>query len=103
MVSDSKFHQSLNGLDENPLRRAWRGNKEGTIELASVPKFDSPYDEREWIKVCHYSRNFEANDLPSIHRLIWPLPSATGASSALVRVSLAISRFATRFSLIIIG
>lgn len=53
MVSDSKFHQSLNGLDENPLRRAWRGNKEGTIELASVPKFDSPYDEREWIKVCH--------------------------------------------------
>ncbi|KAI4526301.1 arad-like aldolase/epimerase [Schizophyllum commune Tattone D] len=50
MVSDSKFHQSLNGLDENPLRRAWRGNKEGTIELASVPKFESPYDEREWIK-----------------------------------------------------
>ena len=63
MVSDSKFHQSLNGLDENPLRRAWRGNKEGTIELASVPKFDSPYDEREWIKVCHYSRDFEAKKL----------------------------------------
>ncbi|KAE9389289.1 arad-like aldolase/epimerase [Gymnopus androsaceus JB14] len=25
--------QSFEGLDKNPLRRAWRGNKEGTIEL----------------------------------------------------------------------
>ncbi|TRM66389.1 class II aldolase/adducin N-terminal [Schizophyllum amplum] len=50
MVSDTKFQQSLDGLNDDPLRRAWRGNKQGTIELASVPRFDNPYDEREWIK-----------------------------------------------------
>ncbi len=62
-------HQSIDNLAENPLRRTWRGNKEGmhcirylsahltylsddvgTIELESVPKFESPYEEREWIK-----------------------------------------------------
>lgn len=45
------FHQSLDNLEDNPLRRTWRGNVEGTIDLGSVPKFDNPYDEREWIKV----------------------------------------------------
>ncbi|KAE9390640.1 arad-like aldolase/epimerase [Gymnopus androsaceus JB14] len=44
------FHQSLEGLDENPLRRTWRGNKQGTIELSTVPQFDNPYEEREWVK-----------------------------------------------------
>ncbi|KAK0435194.1 arad-like aldolase/epimerase [Armillaria borealis] len=44
------FHQSLEGLADNPLRRTWRGNKQGTIELGAVPTFDNPYEEREWIK-----------------------------------------------------
>ncbi|KAJ4466039.1 class II aldolase/adducin N-terminal [Lentinula lateritia] len=47
---NGKYHQSLDGLAENPLRRTWRGNEQGTIELSSVPKFDDPYQEREWIK-----------------------------------------------------
>ncbi|KAJ3800405.1 class II aldolase/adducin N-terminal [Lentinula aff. detonsa] len=42
--------QRLEALDNDPLRRAWRGNKEGTIELKTVPSFDSPYKEREWIR-----------------------------------------------------
>ncbi|KAJ3888664.1 class II aldolase/adducin N-terminal [Lentinula edodes] len=45
---NGKYHQSLDGLAENPLRRTWRAT--GTIELSSVPKFDDPYQEREWIK-----------------------------------------------------
>lgn len=45
------FHQSVDKLEENPLRRTWRGNAEGTIDLGTVPKFENPYDEREWIKV----------------------------------------------------
>ncbi|KAF5374972.1 hypothetical protein D9758_000234 [Tetrapyrgos nigripes] len=49
-MNGTTYHQTLNGLAENPLRRTWRGNKQGTIELATVPKFDSPYEEREWIK-----------------------------------------------------
>ncbi|KAJ3736449.1 class II aldolase/adducin N-terminal [Lentinula guzmanii] len=42
--------QRLEALDNDPLRRAWRGNKEGTIELKTVPSFDSPFEEREWIR-----------------------------------------------------
>jgi hypothetical protein len=38
-------------LAENPLDRVWRGNKEGTVSMAGVPKFTNKYDEREWIKV----------------------------------------------------
>ncbi|KAG7448614.1 arad-like aldolase/epimerase [Guyanagaster necrorhizus] len=49
-TSNGAFHQSLDGLEENPLRRTWRGNKQGTIELGTVPTFDNPYEEREWIK-----------------------------------------------------
>ncbi|KAK0459010.1 arad-like aldolase/epimerase [Desarmillaria tabescens] len=48
--SNSVFRQSLDGLADNPLRRTWRGNKQGTIELGTVPTFDNPYEEREWIK-----------------------------------------------------
>ncbi|KIY45793.1 arad-like aldolase/epimerase [Fistulina hepatica ATCC 64428] len=48
--ASSQFHQSLEGLAENPLRRTWRGTEQGTIELETVPRFDNPYDEREWIK-----------------------------------------------------
>ncbi|ETW79780.1 hypothetical protein HETIRDRAFT_49391 [Heterobasidion irregulare TC 32-1] len=46
----SKGHQSLSNLDENPLRRAWRGDKEERVQWSSVPKFESPYEEREWVK-----------------------------------------------------
>lgn len=57
-VDANGFHQSLDKLEENPLRRTWRGNAEGTIDLGTIPKFDNPYDEREWIKVriglCHH-------------------------------------------------
>jgi len=42
--------QRLETLDKDPLRRAWRGNKQGTIQLKDIPSFDSPYEEREWIK-----------------------------------------------------
>ena len=48
----AKGHQSLSNLDENPLRRAWRGDKEEKVQWSSVPKFESPYEEREWVKVC---------------------------------------------------
>jgi len=34
-----------------PLDRTWRGDKAGKVVLNGIPKFDSPYDEREWIKV----------------------------------------------------
>ncbi|KAJ3757509.1 class II aldolase/adducin N-terminal [Lentinula raphanica] len=47
---NGKYHQTLDGLAENPLRRTWRGDKQGKIELGTVPKFDNPYEEREWIK-----------------------------------------------------
>ncbi|KAJ3999541.1 class II aldolase/adducin N-terminal [Lentinula boryana] len=47
---NGKVSQRLEALDNDPLRRAWRGNKEGTIELKTVPSFNSPYEEREWIK-----------------------------------------------------
>ena len=43
-------------LAENPLHRLWRGNKEGTVTMAGVPKFENKYDEREWIKVTCFSR-----------------------------------------------
>ncbi|KAK0203781.1 arad-like aldolase/epimerase [Desarmillaria ectypa] len=49
-TTNGVFHQSLDGLADNPLRRTWRGNKQGTIELGTVPTFDNPYEEREWIK-----------------------------------------------------
>jgi len=39
-----------------PLNNLWRGNKEGTVRLGGIPKFDDPYDEREWIKVSDFSR-----------------------------------------------
>ncbi|KAF9075910.1 class II aldolase/adducin N-terminal [Rhodocollybia butyracea] len=44
------LQQRLQVLDKDPSRRAWRGNKQGTIEHESVPVFKSPYEEREWIK-----------------------------------------------------
>ncbi|KAJ7280291.1 arad-like aldolase/epimerase [Mycena rebaudengoi] len=37
-------------LDEHPFNRIWRGNKEGTVTVAGVPKFTDKYEEREWIK-----------------------------------------------------
>ncbi|THH12504.1 hypothetical protein EW146_g7629 [Bondarzewia mesenterica] len=43
--------QTLNGLDDNPLCRTWRGDKEGKVRLAVVPEFEDPYEEREWIKL----------------------------------------------------
>ncbi|WVW84365.1 hypothetical protein I302_106399 [Kwoniella bestiolae CBS 10118] len=37
-------------LAKNPFERVWRGNREGTIRMGGVPKFDDPYEERKWIK-----------------------------------------------------
>ncbi|KAH8814710.1 arad-like aldolase/epimerase [Flagelloscypha sp. PMI_526] len=42
--------QSVSKLDENPFRRTWRGNKQGTVQLKAVPTFTNPYEEREWVK-----------------------------------------------------
>jgi hypothetical protein len=36
---------------EHPFNKVWRGDKQGTVRLESIPKFDDPYAEREWIKV----------------------------------------------------
>jgi hypothetical protein len=41
-------------LDEHPFNRIWRGNKEGTVTVAGVPKFTDKYEEREWIKASVY-------------------------------------------------
>jgi ribulose-5-phosphate 4-epimerase/fuculose-1-phosphate aldolase len=48
--SSNSHHPSADGLAENPLRRTWRGDKEGKIELAVIPKFQDKYAEREWVK-----------------------------------------------------
>ncbi|KAJ7680884.1 arad-like aldolase/epimerase [Mycena polygramma] len=37
-------------LEEDRLERTYRGDKQGTIKLAGVPKFSNPYEERDWIK-----------------------------------------------------
>lgn len=37
-------------LASNPLNRVWRGDREGKIGFDGVPKFDNPYEEREWVK-----------------------------------------------------
>jgi hypothetical protein len=36
---------------DHPFNKIWRGNKQGTIRLDGIPKFDDPYAEREWVKV----------------------------------------------------
>jgi hypothetical protein len=34
------------------FNKAWRGSEDGTsVRLDSIPKFEDPYEEREWIKV----------------------------------------------------
>ncbi|KAI5474761.1 arad-like aldolase/epimerase [Pseudohyphozyma bogoriensis] len=52
---EKPFHQSLEGLSDNPLDRTWRGNAEGTIDLLQkAPRFSDDMDgklaERKWIK-----------------------------------------------------
>ncbi|KAJ3764143.1 class II aldolase/adducin N-terminal [Lentinula raphanica] len=43
--------QGLENLDKDPMRRAWRGNKEGELyRLKVLPSFENPYEERDWIK-----------------------------------------------------
>ncbi|GAA6041684.1 hypothetical protein JCM8097_003083 [Rhodosporidiobolus ruineniae] len=45
------FKQSTEGLDENPLSRTWRGNKEGTLRLNTIPDFKGDlYAKRQWVK-----------------------------------------------------
>lgn len=51
-LSSSKNNTHPTGLQENRVERLYRGNKQGTIKLQGVPKFDNPYDHREWIKAC---------------------------------------------------
>jgi hypothetical protein len=44
--------QQVENLEENPLERTWRGDKEGKIRLQGVPDFKGDkYTEREWVKV----------------------------------------------------
>ena len=34
------------------FNRLWRGDKQGTVRyLDSIPNFENPYEEREWVKV----------------------------------------------------
>ncbi|KAI5474777.1 hypothetical protein MNV49_002488 [Pseudohyphozyma bogoriensis] len=52
---EATFHQSLDGLDDKPVDRIWRGNKAGTIGLSQkMPVFgedmDSLLKKRQWIK-----------------------------------------------------
>lgn len=49
-TTNGHSHQSLDGLADNPLRRTWRGDKEGKIQLEPVPTFHDKYAEREWVK-----------------------------------------------------
>ncbi|KAK4704378.1 hypothetical protein P7C70_g1836, partial [Phenoliferia sp. Uapishka_3] len=45
------FHQTTESLAKNPLERTWRGNKEGTLRLKSVPDFgEDLLAKRQWIK-----------------------------------------------------
>lgn len=37
-------------LDKNPFNRVWRGDKNGSIRMTGVPKFDDKYEERQWLK-----------------------------------------------------
>ncbi|TFL02986.1 class II aldolase/adducin N-terminal [Pterulicium gracile] len=48
--SEQTPRHDTNSLSKNPLRRTWRGNVEGTVELAVIPKFQDRYAEREWVK-----------------------------------------------------
>jgi hypothetical protein len=41
---------------DHPFNKIWRGNKQGTVRLDGIPKFDDPYAEREWVKVSVLSR-----------------------------------------------
>jgi hypothetical protein len=43
-------------LADDPLRRIWRGDKEGKVSLTGCPKFDNLYEEREWTKVYNISQ-----------------------------------------------
>jgi hypothetical protein len=66
-------HQSTHKRDlaQNPLQRVWRGNKEGTVTMAGVPRFDNSYDEREWIKVndsfVPYNERLTQRHCPGAH------------------------------------
>ncbi|GAA5971378.1 hypothetical protein JCM11641_008329 [Rhodosporidiobolus odoratus] len=45
------FKQSVDGLSSDPLARTWRGNKEGTIQLHTVPDFGGDLSaKRQWVK-----------------------------------------------------
>ena len=50
----TKSGQNVKNLKKDPIDRTWRGNKAGTITMDQrIPKFEDPYEEREWIKVCN--------------------------------------------------
>ena len=52
----TKSGQNVKNLKKDPIDRTWRGNKAGTITMDQrIPKFEDPYEEREWIKVCSAS------------------------------------------------
>ncbi|GAA5903402.1 hypothetical protein JCM6882_006538 [Rhodosporidiobolus microsporus] len=45
------FKQSLEGLSSNPIDRIWRGNKEGSIKLQTIPDFgEDLLAKRQWVK-----------------------------------------------------
>jgi len=51
-AEEAAYHQSVDKLQKNPLERTWRGNKEGTLKLESVPDFgENLLAKRQWIKV----------------------------------------------------
>ncbi|KAI4523240.1 arad-like aldolase/epimerase [Schizophyllum commune Loenen D] len=47
----TKSGQNVRNLKKDPIDRTWRGDTAGTITMDQrIPKFDDPYEEREWIK-----------------------------------------------------
>lgn len=44
----ASFHPSEH--PEHPFNKLWRGDKQRTVSLDGIPKFDDPFAEREWIK-----------------------------------------------------
>lgn len=46
-----KVPQTTAHLPNSPFERVWRGNKQGTLRLPTIPDFQGDkYAERQWIK-----------------------------------------------------
>lgn len=73
----ASFHPSEH--PEHPFNKLWRGDKQRTVSLDGIPKFDDPFAEREWIKVSNLERCRELL-FHSLFRNIWLLRFVCGES-----------------------